>query len=102
MHLKYRKLQPAFAYNEYNPSRDFSAERIYQLKFDEMRFRESPGLTTKVLATLSSPDEVAYLGVTSTRTDQVTLRGTRYSSHWYKVMTEDGVTGWIYGAAIGE
>lgn len=99
--LKYRHPEPTMDGAEFHPRRNLDSIPRLQVMFDEMRLRDSPGLNGKVLTTLNGNDMVEDQGEVSSRTDTVVLGGVTYHSHWYKVRSFDGITGWIYGAAIG-
>jgi len=99
--LKYRHSESDLEGTERHPRFLKGSMPWVKVLFDDMRLREEPGLKGKVLTTVSSTAEVEDLGESSTRTDTVILRGTTYHSRWYKVRSFDGITGWIYGAAIG-
>ena len=61
-----------------------------------VRIRENYGLTGKTLRTLKKGEQVNITGVSP----EFEVIDGNYQ-HWYRVTTDDGITGWVYGLYLG-
>jgi hypothetical protein len=94
--------------NTYGTSADSSAtvqstppEIWLEIRYDDLRLRETPSMEGKVLATLKTGDRVKDLGEASPALETVVLRQERITAPWGKVETKDGQQGWIFLGALG-
>lgn len=74
----------------------------YQVTVNDLRLREQPTQTSKVVCMVKENEKLEYLGEKSGHTDAIELRGVKYNEPWYKVKTTAGQLGWAYGGAIRE
>jgi hypothetical protein len=75
-------------------------EKWLEVKYDDLRLRESSSMDAKVLATLKTGDRVKDLGEWSNTTETVTLRNQNITAPWGKVQTSTGQSGWIFLGAL--
>jgi hypothetical protein len=76
------------------------AEKWLEVRYDDLRLRETASMEGKVLATLKTGDRVKDLGEWSPQTETVTLRKERITAPWGKVQTQSGQEGWIFLGAL--
>ncbi|MEY3444303.1 MAG: hypothetical protein RLZZ519_2584 [Bacteroidota bacterium] len=72
-----------------------------EVKYDDVRLRESAGMKGAVLGTLKTGDQVKDLGEWSKDLETVVLRDQRIKAPWGKVELKDGKQGWIFLGALG-
>lgn len=77
------------------------AEQWLEIRYDDLRLRETPGKNGAVLLTLKSGTRVKDLGETTKELETVVLRGQHITAPWGKVETTDGKQGWIFLGALG-
>lgn len=62
-----------------------------------MRLRDKPSQNGKVLESLAPGTLLLFAGEKSEKTEKITVSGETYNSHWLRVQTPQGKTGWIFG-----
>lgn len=72
-----------------------------EVKYDDVRLRESAGMKSAVLGSLKTGDQVKDLGEWSKDLETVVLRKERITAPWGKVELKDGKQGWIFLGALG-
>ena len=72
-----------------------------EVKYDDIRLRESAGMKGAVLGSLKTGDQVKDLGEWSKDLETVVLRNERITAPWGKVEMKDGKQGWIFLGALG-
>jgi hypothetical protein len=70
-------------------------DRFYAVNDDRVRIREEPNLTGKTLGHLNRTNKVRIIEYSDKKEK---IEG--MESYWYKVQTDEGLTGWVYGAYI--
>ncbi len=69
-------------------------------KVNNLRVRELPDLNSKVIAMLSEGETVVYLKERSDKTETVELRGQKVTAPFYRIKTQKGESGWVFGGAL--
>ncbi len=72
-----------------------------EVRYDDLRLRESAGMQSTVLGTLKTGDQVKDLGEWSKDLETVVLRNERITAPWGKVETKDGKQGWLFLGGLG-
>lgn len=67
---------------------------------NNLRVREQPDLNSKVISMLQEGEEVAFLGEKSDNTESVELRGQKITAAFFKIKTQSGEVGWVFGGAV--
>ena len=80
--------------NDFLPN--FENNSILYVWLDNLRVREKPDLSLKIIDYLQFADEVEYLNEMSTTKSKVTIRGNTYNAPWIKIKTKSGKIGWVY------
>lgn len=70
-------------------------DRFYAVNDDRVRIREEPNLTGKTLGHLNRKNKVRVIEHSDNKEKIENME-----SYWYRVQTDGGLTGWVYGAYI--
>ncbi len=84
-------------------SRSLQQEEIVQymqVSINNLRIRSTPDLEGAVLERLRDKTVLEYMEDSTEFTTELKLNGVMYNKPWYKVKSEAGNIGWIYGGCI--
>lgn len=78
-----------------------ASAKQFQVIADGANLREKPALNARSLGKLKLNDMVTFLNETSKEKQKINIGGNKTTAElWYKVKTQKGTVGWIYGAGI--
>jgi hypothetical protein len=83
---------------EFTPG--FQNDATLYVWLHNLRIREEPELSSKIIGRLQFADEVEYLNEMSDMKSKAIIRGNTYNAPWIKVKTGDGMIGWVYGVGL--
>lgn len=67
---------------------------------DKLNVRDNASPKGKAIAAVDSDAALEFTGVKSGDVETIVLRGVAYEDLWYKIVTEDGKEGWVFGGAV--
>ena len=73
---------------------------LIETTVDQLRVRENPNLDSNVIELLNEGEKLIFLGLVSSKSYKVNLRGKTFHEPFYKVRTFSGKTGWVYGGGV--
>jgi Bacterial SH3 domain len=73
---------------------------VYRARVDNLRLRQDPNVTSKVLYTVNENEEVYYIDEKTIAEETIKMRGGDRTESWYKVKTKTGVVGWVFGGGL--
>ena len=76
------------------------ATRMWKAVVDDLRVREKPEMTAKVLTKVTYGTLMDDLNDKTTFETEVELQGVKVKAPWVKVRTKEGLEGWVHGAAV--
>ncbi|MCH2045778.1 MAG: SH3 domain-containing protein [Saprospiraceae bacterium] len=68
----------------------------------DLKVRSSPSTSGDILEKLKEGEGISYLDDKSSKSLTVKLRGKSYTDYWWKIKTQSGQIGWVFGAALQE
>lgn len=71
-----------------------------KVTMNNLRVRATPDLEGAVLQRLKEENIVEYLLDSTNFTTMVEMKGEEHHDHWYKVKTDAGNEGWVYGGCV--
>lgn len=74
--------------------------KFLKITIKNLRVRSTPDLEGAVLERLPENSILEYMNDSTNFTTELSLNGQNYDLHWYRVKTESGNDGWIYGAGV--
>jgi hypothetical protein len=87
--------------NKNNKSEVQSANRKFMVvNIKNLRIRSTPDLEGPVLERLADKAVIEYMNDSTTFTTPLKINGKNYDLPWYKVKSESGNIGWLYGACV--
>lgn len=81
-------------------SKNEQVSQYIQVTINNLRIRSTPDLEGAVIERLKEKAVLEYLEDSTSFTTDVKMNGRMYQEHWYKVKSEAGNSGWIYGGCI--
>lgn len=73
---------------------------VYIAWVDELKLREEPNRTSKVLYAIKENEELLYLNEKTDFKETIAMRGKNYRTEWFKVRVENGLEGWAFGGGL--
>jgi len=74
---------------------EISNNIIGHINDDNIRIRSNPNTNSEILGLLNMGDSVTVI---DTSNEKVTINN--YNNYWYKIITNDNITGWVFGGYI--
>lgn len=71
-----------------------------KVTMNNLRVRATPDLEGAVLQRLKDENIIEYMLDSTNFTTMVEMKGKEHHDHWYKVKTDAGNEGWVYGGCI--
>lgn len=71
-----------------------------KVNMNNLRVRATPDLEGAVLQRLKAENIIEYMLDSTNFTTMVEMKGEEHHDHWYKVKTDAGNEGWVYGGCI--
>jgi hypothetical protein len=76
------------------------ARSFMKVTMNNLRVRATPDLEGAVLQRLKEESIVEYMLDSTNFTTMVEMKGEEHHDHWYKVKTDAGNEGWVYGGCV--
>ncbi|UCE07919.1 MAG: SH3 domain-containing protein [bacterium] len=92
------RIDKKLAIIEYLP--DFEHNATLYVWLSNLRLREKPNPSSKVIDQLQFADKVVYLNEISNIKSQLLIRGIYYNAPWIKIKTKERIIGWVYSVGV--
>ena len=95
---KYKSLNDKYCWELLH--REYSKGTKLRCRFDKVRVREKPDLSSETITFLKEGEVVTATGNNGGRQSRAELRGKIYFAHFVKVTTDGGKQGWVFNGAL--
>lgn len=77
--------------------KNYDEKNIFQITNNNVNFRREANLTSQILGQLNSGDQVKVV-----QKGEKKEKIGKWENYWYKIKTQSGIEGWIFGQFINE